>query len=260
MIENTLPASEPTIVPTSNSYYKESIPDIVIGRLPIYLRTLEQLANAGQEVTSSQELGVRLGISSAQIRKDLSHFGEFGKQGTGYNIAYLCKQLSIILRVDRIWPIVLVGAGYLGHALTNYDGFENRGFRIVAVFDSDETKVGTKVGELKVEPFSAAADIIEENKCQIATLAVPAHAAQGVADILIKAGIRSLLCYAPITLNAPPHVRVEYIDPLIYFQHMTFYLEHPDDDKGSDSANVNTPHGVVSADDASVVDEASDSE
>lgn len=229
MIENTLSSPEPTVAPTHDTTYKESIPDIVIGRLPVYLRTLEQLASSGQEVTSSQELGARLGISSAQIRKDLSHFGEFGKQGTGYNIAYLCKQLAIILRVDRVWPIVLVGAGYLGHALASYDGFEHRGFRIAAVFDSDETKVGTKVGELEVESFASVADVIKKNNCQIATLAIPAHAAQAVADVLIRAGIKSILCYAPITLNAPPHVRVEYIDPVIYFQHMTFYLDDNED-------------------------------
>lgn len=228
MIEHTPPSGDHIITPTHDNH-KESIPDIVIGRLPVYLRTLEQLATDGQEVTSSQELGARLGISSAQIRKDLSHFGEFGKQGTGYNIAYLCKQLAKILRVDRIWPIVLVGAGYLGHALASYDGFEHRGFRIVAVLDSDESKIGRKLGELEVEPFDTAADVIKKHSCQIATLAIPAHAAQSVADVLIKAGIKSLLCYAPITLNAPPHVRVEYIDPVIYFQHMTFYLEHSDD-------------------------------
>ena len=111
---------------------KTSIPDIVIGRLPIYLRTLKLLHGQGQAVTSSQELGELLGISSAQIRKDLSHFGEFGKQGTGYDITYLCQQLEEILKVDCIWPVVLVGAGYLGHALASYNGFEDRGFRIVA--------------------------------------------------------------------------------------------------------------------------------
>ena len=225
MIDNILSSAENAAVPTQNTNYKESIPDIVIGRLPVYLRTLEQLASAGQEVTSSQELGTRLGISSAQIRKDLSHFGEFGKQGTGYNISYLCKQLATILQVDRVWPIVLVGAGYLGHALASYDGFEHRGFRIVAVFDSDETKIGTKLGDLEVESFDRVAEVIKETNCQIATLAIPAHAAQTVADVLIQAGIKSILCYAPLTLNAPPHVRVEYIDPVIYFQHMTFYLD-----------------------------------
>lgn len=209
----------------SNTYAKNTIPDIVIGRLPVYLRTLELLANQGQEVTSSQELGSRLGISSAQIRKDLSHFGEFGKQGTGYNIAYLCSQLSKILKVDCVWPVILVGAGYLGHALANYSGFEDRGFRIVAVLDDDAKKVGQAVGEVHVQHMSELTDAVQGHGCQIAAIAVPAHAAQQVADTLIKEGIKSILCYAPITLHVPETVRVEYIDPVIHFQHMTFYLE-----------------------------------
>ena len=204
---------------------KEGIPDIVIGRLPVYLRTLKQLLGQGRDVTSSQELGELLGISSAQIRKDLSHFGEFGKQGTGYNATYLCHQLEEILKVDCIWPVVLVGAGYLGHALANYHGFEDRGFRIVAVFDSDATKVGYNLGQLDVQPTSAIRKTIQEKECQIAIIAVPANAAQAVADMLIDSGIQSILCYAPMTLNVPHNVRVQYIDPVIHFQHMTFYLE-----------------------------------
>jgi redox-sensing transcriptional repressor len=201
------------------------IPDIVIGRLPIYLRTLRLLDTQGAEVTSSQELGDLLGISSAQIRKDLSHFGEFGKQGTGYNVAYLCKQLEKILKVDCIWPVVLVGAGYLGHALASYNGFEHRGFRIVGVFDNSEEKVGMMVGDRRVEPVSTIPSAVHRHHCQIAIVAVPAAAAQAVTDQLIDAGIKSILCYAPITLSVPQHIRVEYIDPVIYFQHMTFYLE-----------------------------------
>ncbi len=205
---------------------KSDIPDIVIGRLPVYLRTLRLLGSEGQEVASSQELGERLGISSAQIRKDLSHFGEFGKQGTGYNVAYLCEQLEKILKVDCIWPVVLVGAGYLGHALTSYNGFEHRGFRIVAVFDNDTEKIGSRLGgQIVVEPASAIAASVRKHKCQIAIIAVPAEAAQVVADVLVEAGINSILCYAPLTLTLPAHVRVEYIDPVIHFQHMTFYLE-----------------------------------
>ncbi|HXF62608.1 MAG TPA: redox-sensing transcriptional repressor Rex [Caldilineaceae bacterium] len=206
--------------------HKNGIPDIVIGRLPVYLRTLKLLAAEGHEVASSQELGERLGISSAQIRKDLSHFGEFGKQGTGYNVSYLCKQLEKILKVDCIWPVVLVGAGYLGHALAAYNGFEDRGFRIVAVFDNDPAKIGSSVGaNLTVQPASNVARVIQQVQCQIAIIAVPADAAQSVADTLIEAGIKSILCYAPITLTVPRHIRVEYIDPVIHFQHMTFYLE-----------------------------------
>ncbi|MBW7883152.1 MAG: redox-sensing transcriptional repressor Rex [Caldilineaceae bacterium] len=201
------------------------IPDIVIGRLPVYLRTLRLLDSQGAEVTSSQELGQLLGISSAQIRKDLSHFGEFGKQGTGYNIAFLCKQLEKILKVDCVWPVVLVGAGYLGHALASYNGFENRGFRIVAVFDNDSAKIGERVGENYVQGVETIPQVVAKYHCQIAILAVPAQNAQAVADQLIETGVRSILCYAPITLNVPQHVRVEYIDPVISFQHMTFYLE-----------------------------------
>ncbi len=203
----------------------EEIPDIVISRLPVYLRTLRLLDGQGAEVTSSQELGGLLGISSAQIRKDLSHFGEFGKQGTGYNVAFLCRQLEKILKVDCVWPVVLVGAGYLGHALASYNGFLNRGFRIVGVFDNDTSKIGTQIGDIVIKPTTALPDIVREFRCQIAVIAVPAHTAQTVADELIAAGIRSILCYAPLTLNAPPHVRVEYIDPVISFQHMTFYLD-----------------------------------
>jgi redox-sensing transcriptional repressor len=206
--------------------HNNEIPDIVIGRLPVYLRTLKMLAAEGHEVASSQELGERLGISSAQIRKDLSHFGEFGKQGTGYNVAYLCKQLEKILKVDSIWPVVLVGAGYLGHALAAYNGFEHRGFRIVAVFDNDPEKIGTQLSEsLVVEPIRIVPQVVRNFQCQIAIIAVPAEAAQGVANTLVEAGIRSILCYAPITLTVPKQIRVEYIDPVIHFQHMTFYLE-----------------------------------
>ena len=200
------------------------IPDIVIGRLPIYLRTLRLLESQGIEVTSSQELGEMLGISSAQIRKDLSHFGEFGKQGTGYNVGFLCTQLEKILKVDCVWPVVLVGAGYLGHALASYNGFEHRGFRIVAVFDSSPDKIGVQLGHLLVEPTTSIAESVRQHRCQIAILAVPASVAQSVADGLVEAGIKSILCYAPITLNVPADMRVEYIDPVISFQHMTYYL------------------------------------
>ena len=203
---------------------KSEIPDIVIGRLPVYLRTLNLLASEGREVTSSQELGEHLGISSAQIRKDLSHFGEFGHQGTGSNIPYLCKQLEKILNVDRIWPVVLVGAGSLGNAVANYHGFESRGFRVAAIFDEDMEKVGREINQLKVEPMTALKPRVQELNAQIAVIAVPVQAAQRVADLLIEAGISSILCYAPITLLAPPTVRVEYIDPVIHFQHMTYYL------------------------------------
>jgi redox-sensing transcriptional repressor len=123
------------------------IPDIVIGRLPIYLRALQRMSQEGRQTTSSQELGERLGISAAQIRKDLSQFGEFGKQGTGYNIKFLSEQLQEILNVNKVWDIALVGAGDMGRALANYNGFNHRGFNIAMIFDADPNKIGQPVGD-----------------------------------------------------------------------------------------------------------------
>ena len=130
---------------------QKPIPDIVVGRLPLYLRALQRMANENQLVTSSQELGERLGISAAQIRKDLSQFGEFGKQGTGYDVDYLIKQLRQILRVDKVWDIAVVGAGDIGSAVARYQGFANRGFQIAMIFDSDPEKIGTQVGPFVVQ-------------------------------------------------------------------------------------------------------------
>ena len=203
---------------------RKSIPDIVIGRLPLYLRALNFMAEAGQEITSSYELGAKLGISSAQIRKDLSHFGEFGKQGTGYNIRYLREQLRRILRVDREWEIALVGAGDLGHALAHYGGLQPRGFRIAAIFDNDPQKIGLQVGECVVEDSARMVEALRERGIKIAAIAVPASAAQEVADACVRGGVKALLNYAPITLQVPPGVQVQHIDPVVHLQHMTFYL------------------------------------
>ena len=217
--------SDKVVVKDNRVQGKAPIPDIVIGRLPVYLRTLRLLADEGREVTSSQELGEHLGISSAQIRKDLSHFGEFGKQGTGYNIAFLCRQLQKILNVDRIWSVILVGAGSLGTAIANYQEFESSGFRIVSVMDEDPRKIGQPIGNgLQIEDFADLKQRVVASKVDIAVMAVPAGAAQRVANQLVEAGLNSVLCYAPITLSVPSHVRVEYIDPVVHFQHMTYYL------------------------------------
>lgn len=200
------------------------IPDIVIGRLPIYLRALNRLLQEGRDVTSSHELGQRLGISSAQIRKDLSHFGGFGKQGTGYQIAYLVEQLKHVLKVDREWDVALVGAGDLGRALVHYKGFIDRGFRITYAFDSDPKKIGTKLQDLVIQPISKLQLIIQENNIHIAMIATPAETAQSVANDMIEAGIRAILNYAPINLNVPDDVQVQYIDPVTHMQRMTYYL------------------------------------
>jgi redox-sensing transcriptional repressor len=200
------------------------VPDIVVGRLPLYLRALSDMLHEGKDVTSSQELGERLGISSAQIRKDLSQFGEFGKQGTGYSIGFLTDQLRRILKVDRVWDVALVGAGDLGRALAHYGGFVDRGFRIQAVFDKDPAKVGKRLGPYPVLDAANMATELRSRSIQVAMLAVPAAEAQGVTDRLIKAGVRAILCYAPTSVNAPSQVHVQYIDPVVHMQRMTYYL------------------------------------
>lgn len=202
-----------------------SVPDIVIGRLPIYLRALSHLAQEGREITSSQELGERLGISSAQIRKDLSHFGTFGKQGTGYRIAELEQRLRQILHVDREWEVALVGAGDLGHALGRYNGFRDRGFRITAIFDRDPAKIGEKIGELEVQDVAHLHEVIQARHIRVAMIAVPASETQKVADALVEAGVKAILNYAPITITVPRGVYVQYIDPVVHLQRMTYYLE-----------------------------------
>jgi len=201
-----------------------AIPEIVIRRLPLYLRTLNVLADKGQEVTSSQELGNWLGISSTQIRKDLSYFGEFGKQGTGYDVCYLRNQLRQILQVDRRWSVVLIGAGDLGRAVLRYGGFEEGGFSIVAVLDKDRAKIGRQIGRLQVQDIATLPEVVRCKEIQIAIMAVPTDQAQEVASELVRAGIKAILTYAPVTLSLPPHVRVEYIDPVVGLQSMAYYL------------------------------------
>lgn len=200
------------------------IPDIIIGRLPVYLRALQRMADMGLKTTSSQELGEHVGISAAQIRKDISQFGEFGKQGTGYSIEYLIEQLREILKVDRIWDVVVIGAGDMGHAVANYQGFNDRGFHIVAIFDNDKDKVGHEIGKFKVEDAETMIERIKSMGVKVAMLAVPAATAQAAADQLVQAGVRAILNYAPISLNVPNNVKVQYIDPSIHLQRMTFYL------------------------------------
>jgi redox-sensing transcriptional repressor len=200
------------------------IPDIVIGRLPIYLRALNRMIEDEQEYTSSHELGERLGISSAQIRKDLSHFGEFGKQGTGYNVEYLADQIKQILHVDHEWPMAVVGVGDLGRAIAHYRGFKARGFYVACLFDADPDTIGEQIGELTVKSMDNMPAEIQRLRVRVAMLAVPAKSAQSVANQLAQAGVRAILNYAPITLAVPPEVHVQYIDPVVHLQHMTFYL------------------------------------
>ncbi|GAB4457900.1 MAG: redox-sensing transcriptional repressor Rex [Anaerolineales bacterium] len=202
----------------------EKIPDIIIGRLPIYLRALQRLAEKGVHNTSSQELGEMIGISAAQIRKDISQFGEFGKQGTGYSVPFLIERLQVILKVNRVWDVIIVGMGDMGHALARYNGFVNRGYQVTMLFDNDPAKIGQKVNDLEIFSTDMLVDKVKQNKIKIAMLTVPASAAQEVADLLVKAGIKAILNYAPIHLTVPKDVQVQHIDPAAHLQRMTYYL------------------------------------
>ena len=201
------------------------IPGIIVGRLPIYLQALEHMHRKGIQSTSSQELGEIIGISAAQIRKDLSQFGEFGKQGKGYSVPYLVEQLRGILKVDRVWDVAIIGAGNLGHALANYQGFINHGFRVAMIFDNDPERIGSRIQDFVVQDMEELVPLVQQAQVKIAMLTVPASVAQPVTDELVRAGIQSILNYAPISLNVPPGVHVQNVDPVIYLQRMTYYLE-----------------------------------
>lgn len=204
---------------------KQEIPGIVIGRLPLYLRTLQRMAQEGQRVTSSQELGSKLGVSAAQIRKDLSQFGEFGKQGTGYNIKYLSEQLRRILNLDKVWDMAIVGAGDVGSALAHYSGFRDRGFQVTMIFDIDQEKIGKQMGMIYVQDLANMEAAIREAGIKVAALSTPADHAQEVTEKLVEAGVKAILNYAPIQLTTPNNVHIEYIDPATHLQKMSYYLE-----------------------------------
>ena len=203
---------------------EEAVPDIVISRLPWYLQTLNQMAKEGLHTVSSKMLAERLGTTAAQIRKDLSFFGGFGKQGTGYSIYYLIEQLQKILNLDRIWQVAVVGAGDLGRALTHYQGFARRGIEIVMLFDIDPKVVGTQVGSVIVRHVDAMEKEIRQRGIKIGILTVPGAAAQNTADRLVNAGIEAILNYAPVTLMLPGTVHVQHIDPVLHMQRMMYYL------------------------------------
>ena len=206
----------------SNS--KQEIPDIIVARLPKYLRALSVLRKKSQ-TTNSKELGDFLGYSAAQIRKDLSQFGEFGKQGTGYNIDFLTEQINNILNLDKEWKMVLVGCGNIGHAILNYPGFSHNGFHVIAAVDSSKEMIGKKINDLiTIRDISDIEEIIKENNISIAMLPVPAPVAQETAEKLVQFGIKAIISYAPVILALPHNIRVEYIDPVISLQHITYYL------------------------------------
>lgn len=201
------------------------IPPVVIDRLPLYARALASLETHGREVVSSQELGSLLNVTPAQIRKDLSYFGRFGKQGRGYNVQKLLDELRRILGLNRQWKMALVGAGRLGRAILGYEGFTPQGFRIVEAFDSDPRMIGKPLNDLMVRDTADLETVLSEIQVDVGIVAVPAETAQDVIDALVRCGVRAILNYAPIAAHVPRGVQIKRIDPVLALQGMTYYLK-----------------------------------
>ena len=202
---------------------ERAIPEATVGRLPVYLRALVEMAEDGTVTVSSEELAEAAGVNSAKVRKDLSHLGSYGTRGVGYDVAYLIHQVRRELGLTQHWPVLIVGVGNLGHALANYRGFQERGFRIAALVDADRSKVGEVVGGVAVRHIDDLADIVAQEDIAIALVCTPAAAAQEVADRLIQAGIRSILNFAPAIISTPSGVSLRKVDLSIELQILAFY-------------------------------------
>ncbi len=204
---------------------ESSVPEVVILRLPLYIRALSQMSAEGKTVISSKSLGSRLQITPAQIRKDLSYFGRFGKQGRGYTVDSLIETLTNILGLDRRWNSCVVGVGRLGKAIINYPGFVPEGFKIISAFDNDVNKIGQSVNDIKILPMNMIRSTVEKHDIKIAILAVPATSAQNVITELVDTDIKAILNYAPIAPKVPPTLILRNIDPVLSLQSMTYYLQ-----------------------------------
>ncbi|HET9671583.1 MAG TPA: redox-sensing transcriptional repressor Rex [Actinomycetota bacterium] len=202
---------------------ERSIPEATVGRLPRYLQALVGLAAEGTTVVSSEELAVAAGVTSAKVRKDLSHLGSYGTRGVGYDVAYLIHQIRRELGLTQDWGIAIAGIGNLGHALANYKGFAARGFRVAALVDVDPATVGERVGDLTVAHVDDLPRLVRDEAIAIGVVATPAGAVQEVVDRMVEAGIRSILNFAPAPVAAPPGVSIRSVDLAVELQILAYY-------------------------------------
>ncbi len=207
-------------VPRRRSKPSES----TIRRLSLYLRALEGLGEEGESTASSELLAGRVGTTAAQVRKDLSHFGSFGKRGLGYEVAPLQVHLKEILGLHRRWPVVLVGAGRIGSALFEYPHFGARGFEIVAILDRDPAKVGRRWGEVEISSMDELESVVHDRKAELAILTIPWDGAQDVAEALVAAGVRGILNFAPLQLRLPPEIEVNDVNLALEMEALSFAL------------------------------------
>ena len=199
------------------------IPEATVARLPVYLRSLLEVAETKAPTISSERLAELAGVNAAKVRKDLSYLGSYGTRGVGYEVEYLLFQISRELGLTQDWPVAIIGIGHLGHALANYDNFTARGFRIVAIIDSDPRKIGEEVNGIRIRSLEDLDEVVQQEGVSIGIIATPAHVAQDVADRLVAAGVTSILNFAPAVLNVPHGVSLRKVDLSIELQILSFY-------------------------------------
>jgi len=202
----------------------ELIPNPAVRRLSLYLRQLEAFKRKDRRTISSKQLGESLGLTDAQVRKDLAYFGQFGHPGIGYRVDDLIGQVKKILGTDKTWNVLLVGAGNLGRALMSYRGFERKGFKLAAVFDADPAKIGKKYGPFVIQPIAELEPTIQKMAIRLAIIAVPADHAQDVADQLVSAGIRGILNFAPVSITAPSDIALTAVDLAVQLEQLSFQV------------------------------------
>lgn len=210
----------------------DRIPEGVIERLPLYLGVLVQLRQAGRPTVSSAYLGELTGVNPAQIRRDLTYFGSFGKRGVGYAVPSLVERIQRILGADHVHRLALLGAGHLGSAIAGYNGLRQHGFNVTAVFDNDPAKVGARIGEMTVQDVAELDTTVEAQRIRIGVIAVPPAAAQDAADALVRAGVRVILNYTPVIVRVPESVTLHNTDPVHELLHTLYYLSRTEDVTG----------------------------
>ncbi len=218
--------TETPIVPVLPDPDPTAIPDVVIRRLPVYVRTLQSLQADDILTVSSDELADHIGVTAAQIRRDLSYFGRFGKQGKGYDTGFLADRIVEILGLNTHWDVALAGVGNLGRGVLRYRGFSRPGssFDIVAVFDRGHHGPNDRIDGIPILPTDRMTEVLQERGIRVGIIAVPAAAAQEIADRMVAGGVKALLNYAPVVLKVPDDVTVREIDPVSALQSMTYYL------------------------------------
>lgn len=203
---------------------KTNVPNATINRIPLYLRSLQEVKDRNRQIISSHELAEIVGVQPAQLRKDLSYLGEFGTRGVGYEVEHLEFQLAKRLGLTREWSIAVIGAGRIGSALLYYKGFKERNLTIRAILDIDEKKIGKKVGSLIIQDMRDLERVVREENIDVGIITTPAASAQGVADQLVKAGVKAILNFAPASINVPEGVVLRHVDLAVELQILTFFL------------------------------------